>query len=71
MQRRIGALGVLPRGHGAAFRRGVSREPYRSLITSRMVKKASQAKLLDKMSYGELMEDLSSDALLEEPPAVL
>jgi hypothetical protein len=31
-----------------------------TLITSRMVKKASQAKLLDKMSYGDLMEDLSS-----------
>jgi hypothetical protein len=31
-----------------------------TLITSRMVKKASQAKLLDKMSYGDMMEDLSS-----------
>jgi len=31
-----------------------------TLITSRMVKKAGQAKLLDRMSYGDLMEDLAS-----------
>ena len=31
-----------------------------TLITSRMVKKAGNAKLLDKMSYGDLMEDLAS-----------
>jgi len=31
-----------------------------TLITSRMVKKAGNASLLDKMSYGELMEDLAS-----------
>lgn len=31
-----------------------------TLMTSRMVRKASDAKLLDKMTYGDLMEDLSS-----------
>jgi len=31
-----------------------------TLITSRMVKKAGNARLLDKMSYGDLMEDLAS-----------
>jgi len=29
-------------------------------MTSRMVRKAGNAKLLDEMSYGDLMEDLSS-----------
>ncbi|MFA6680324.1 MAG: hypothetical protein WCR96_07560 [Candidatus Methanomethylophilaceae archaeon] len=31
-----------------------------TLMTSRMVRKAGDAKLLDKMTYGDLMEDLSS-----------
>lgn len=31
-----------------------------TLMTSRMVRKASEAKLLDTMTYGDLMEDLSS-----------
>ncbi len=31
-----------------------------TLITSRIVKKAGNARLLDKMSYGDLMEDLAS-----------
>jgi hypothetical protein len=31
-----------------------------TLMTSRMVKKAGDAGLLDKMTYGDLMEDLSS-----------
>jgi len=31
-----------------------------TLMTSRMVRKAGNAKLLDEMSYGDLMEDLSS-----------
>ena len=31
-----------------------------TLITSRMVRKASDARLLDKMTYGDLLEDLSS-----------
>ena len=31
-----------------------------TVMTCRMVKKAREAKLLEQMSYGELMEDLSS-----------
>ena len=41
-----------------------------TVITCRLIKKARDAKLLEKMSYGELMDDLSSAWRLVDSPDV-